>query len=112
MLRRVAPRASAGAAGSRTNAGHPRPGAPPTRRATLALLLSAAPSVAAAQIATGAGAGSHVQVFDVLTGATTASFFAYSPSAGEVRVARGDVNGDGVADIGTGAAPGAAGGHV
>ena len=83
------------------------------RRATLALVLSAAPSLAAAQLVTGAGAGSHVKAFDVLTGATTASFFAYGPSfAGGVRVAVGDVNGDGVADVVTGAGPGAAGGHV
>ena len=62
-----------------------------------------------ADIITGAGAGGgpHVKVFDGLTGQTIASFFAYDPGfAGGVTVAGGDVNGDGRADIITGAGPG------
>jgi hypothetical protein len=68
----------------------------------------------AADIITGAGAGGgpHVKVFDGATGAVTQSFFAYAPGfTGGVSVAGGDVNGDGFADIVTGA--GAGGGpHV
>ncbi len=60
----------------------------------------------------GAGAGSHVKVFDGMTGAEIRSFFAYDPSfAGGGWVGGGDVNDDGFADIITGA--GAGGGpHV
>ncbi|OWK44404.1 FG-GAP-like repeat-containing protein [Fimbriiglobus ruber] len=55
----------------------------------------------------GAGGGPHVKVFDGATGATLQSFFAYSPTfTGGVTVAAGDVNGDGKADIITGAGPG------
>jgi len=62
--------------------------------------------------AAGAGGGPHVKVFDGFAGAELASFFAYEPSfQGGVRVAVGDVNGDGQADIVTGAGPGA-GPHV
>lgn len=68
-----------------------------------------------ADIVTGAdqgGAGGHVKVFDGLTLAETRNFLAYDPSfLGGVRVAAGDVNGDGRADIITGAGPGA-GPHV
>ncbi len=67
-----------------------------------------------ADIVTGAGsgAGGHVKVFDGATGETLRSFFAFSPSfTGGVFVAAGDVNGDGAADIITGAGPGA-GPHV
>jgi len=66
-----------------------------------------------ADIITGAGAGGgpHVRVFEP-DGAGLASFFAYSPSfRGGVEVAAGDVNGDGRADIVTGAGPGG-GPHV
>lgn len=66
---------------------------------------------AAADIVTGAGAGAgpHVKVFSGTSVAETASFFAYSPSfTGGVRVASGDVNGDGFADIVTGTGAGAA----
>jgi serralysin len=54
------------------------------------------------------GAGPHVKVFDGVTGAEIASFFAYGPGfRGGVTVAAGDVDGDGRADIITGAGPGA-----
>jgi hypothetical protein len=67
-----------------------------------------------ADIITGAGAGGgpHVQVFDGANGNVLASFFAYGTSfTGGVRVAAGDVNGDGKADVITGAGPGG-GPHV
>lgn len=58
------------------------------------------------------GGGPHVKAFDGGNHAEVRSFFAYDPSfAGGVRVATGDVNGDGVPDIITGAGPGA-GPHV
>jgi autotransporter-associated beta strand protein len=62
--------------------------------------------------AAGAGSGPHVKVFDGANLNPLQSFFAYSPTfAGGVFVATGDVNGDGFADIVTGA--GAGGGpHV
>jgi uncharacterized repeat protein (TIGR01451 family) len=61
---------------------------------------------------TGPGGGPHVKAFNAQTGALLRSFFAYdSTFAGGVRVAFGDVNGDGVPDIIT--SPGAGGGpHV
>jgi hypothetical protein len=65
-------------------------------------------------IATGAGSGGgpHVKVFDADTGAEVYSFFAYDASfRGGVRVAVGDVNGDGVPDIVTTPGPGG-GPHV
>lgn len=67
-----------------------------------------------ADIVTGAGSGGgpHVKVFDGNTGFEIQSFFAYAPTfTGGVRVATGDVNGDGHADIITGSGPGS-GGHV
>lgn len=68
----------------------------------------------AGRIVTGADAssgGPHVNVFTSRTQTNVASFFAYTPSfSGGVRVAVGDVNGDGAADIITGTGPGAA--HV
>ncbi len=60
-------------------------------------------------IATGAGAGGapHVKVFDAVTGQLKFSFFAFDPRfGGGVRVATGDVNGDGVDDIICAAGPG------
>ena len=62
-------------------------------------------------IITGAdtNAAPHVKVFDGATGAELASFFAYAAAfTGGVRVAAGDVNGDGRADIITGTGAGAA----
>jgi hypothetical protein len=60
-----------------------------------------------------AGGGPNVKVFNGATGAVLASFFAYTPSfLGGVTVATGDVDGDGKADVITGAGPGSAGGHV
>jgi hypothetical protein len=67
-----------------------------------------------ADIVTGAGPGAapHVKVFSGSTGAELSSFFAYDAGfSGGVRVAVGDVNGDGQPDIVTGAGPGA-GPHV
>jgi VCBS repeat-containing protein len=67
-----------------------------------------------ADIVTGAGAGGgpHVKAFDGMTGVEIRSFFAYDPLfAGGVQVGAGDVNGDGRADIVTGAGPGG-GPHV
>jgi hypothetical protein len=60
-----------------------------------------------------AGGAPEVSVFDLATKELqVTSFFAYAPSfGGGVRVAVGDVNGDGVADIITGAGPGG-GAHV
>jgi hypothetical protein len=56
-----------------------------------------------------AGAAPHVKVFDAVSGAELRSFFAYDAAfTGGVRVAAGDVNGDGVADLVTGAGPGGA----
>ncbi len=67
-----------------------------------------------ADIITGAGAGGgpHVKAFSGADGSLLLSFFAYDPSfAGGVRVAAGDVLGNGQADIITGAGPGG-GPHV
>jgi hypothetical protein len=58
---------------------------------------------------TGAAAG-HVKVFDGQTGGLLHSFLPFGSFTGGVRVAAGDVNGDGFADIITGT--GAGGGHV
>ncbi|MFL5342854.1 MAG: FG-GAP-like repeat-containing protein, partial [Gemmataceae bacterium] len=67
-----------------------------------------------ADIVTGAdaGGGPHVKVFDGTTGAVLDQFMAYDIGfTGGVRVACGDVNGDGLMDIVTGAGPGG-GPHV
>jgi hypothetical protein len=62
-----------------------------------------------ADIITGAGpgAGANVKVFDGATRTQLDSFFAFTDFGGGVRVAAGDVTGDGKADIITGAGPGA-----
>ncbi len=60
----------------------------------------------------GAGGGPHVEVFSGKDGSLLLSFLAYAPEfAGGVEVAAGDINGDGKADIITGAGPGG-GPHV
>jgi hypothetical protein len=62
--------------------------------------------------AAGPGGGPEVKVFDTATGALVRDFFAYAPTfTGGVYVAVGDVNGDGHADIITGADAGG-GPHV
>src|SRR5205085_786196 len=63
-------------------------------------------------VGAGAGGGPNVKVFDGVSLGLQANFFAYAPGfSGGVRVAAGDVTGDGKADIVTGA--GAGGGpHV
>lgn len=59
-----------------------------------------------------AGGGPHVRVFNGADGRLMFNFFAFAPGfTGGVRVAAGDVNGDGTPDIITGAGPGA-GPHV
>ena len=65
-------------------------------------------------VAPGEGVGPHVKAFDGVSGAEIRSFFAYAPNfLGGVFVAAGDVNGDGRADIITGAGPGTGtSGHV
>jgi hypothetical protein len=70
-------------------------------------VINVVPPSAAQFIATGAGAGGlpEVKVFDAKTGALKMDFLAYNAAFhGGVRVAVGDVNGDGVDDIVT--APG------
>ena len=60
----------------------------------------------------GPGGGPHVQVFSGADGSVLRSFMAYDPRfTGGIFVATGDVNGDGVPDIITGAGPGG-GPHV
>ncbi|MDY3563725.1 autotransporter-associated beta strand repeat-containing protein [Gemmata sp. JC673] len=56
--------------------------------------------------------GGMVQQLDPVTGRPGASVPAYTGFAGEVRVASDDVDGDGVADLITGAGAGSMGGHV
>jgi hypothetical protein len=63
-------------------------------------------------VGAGAGGGPHVRVFDGKTGQVIQEFFAYDAAfTGGVNVAGGDLDGDGRADIVTGAGPGG-GPHV
>jgi hypothetical protein len=59
-------------------------------------------------VAPDAGGPPEVRVFEGTTAAMLFDFFAYPGFSGGVRVASGDVNGDGYADIITGAGPGGA----
>ncbi len=66
-----------------------------------------------ADIIVGAGPGApggHVKVFDGVTGDLARSFFAFDGFQGGVRVAAGDLDGDGLQDLVVGT--GSAGGHV
>lgn len=60
----------------------------------------------------GAGGGPHIRIMDLATGISVRDFFAYHPAfAGGVRLAVGDVSGDGFPDVIT--APGPGGGpHI
>jgi hypothetical protein len=62
-------------------------------------------------VGAGPGAGAHVKVFDGADRSLLHSFFAFADFAGGVRVAGGDVNADGFADLIVGAGAGA-GPHV
>jgi Domain of unknown function (DUF4394)/FG-GAP-like repeat len=69
-----------------------------------------------AEIVTAAGSNGHIKVFDATgqpfsNGPLVNSFFAYPGFAGNLSVTAGDINGDGIPDIVTGAL-GGAGGHV
>jgi hypothetical protein len=51
-------------------------------------------------VSTGSGGGARIQVFDGPTGAVVANFMAYDPNfRGGARIAAGDLNGDGKAEI-------------
>jgi hypothetical protein len=64
-------------------------------------------------VAAGPGAGPHVKVFDASTHELKFNLMPYAPNfLGGVRVATGDVNGDGVPDIITAPGAGNSGGHV
>jgi len=63
-------------------------------------------------VAAGAGGGPHVRIFDGASMGEIASFYAYGMNiTGGVSIAMGDVNGDGLMDVITGAGPGG-GPHV
>jgi hypothetical protein len=68
--------------------------------------LRARPKIQRFAVGADFGGGPHVKVFDSATGAQLASFYAYDANfRGGVRVTMGDVNGDGVPDVITGAGP-------
>jgi hypothetical protein len=74
---------------------------------TTALTTSGPPS--SGFFAAAAGSGSRVNVYDPATGTLRFSFLAFDPSfTGGVRVAVGDINGDGVSDIIVASGPGQA----
>lgn len=74
--------------------------------------LRAKPAVQRFAVGADSGGGPHVRVQDGTTGQFISDFFAYDAAfRGGVRVAMGDVNGDGVQDIITAAGPGG-GPHV
>ncbi|AWM36357.1 Extracellular serine protease precursor [Gemmata obscuriglobus] len=63
-------------------------------------------------VSTGGGTAGTVRLVDPVTGAPGQEVVAFAGFGGEIRVASGDVDGDGRADTVTGAGAGAAGGHV
>ena len=68
--------------------------------------LRARPKVQCFAVGADAGAAPHVRVFNSASGQELASFYAYDTAfRGGVRVAMGDVNGDGTPDVITGAGP-------
>ena len=71
-------------------------------------LLTSAGSASPILTGTDAGSSSHVKSFNGSTLALEASFLPYGSFTGGVRVAAGDVNGDGLADFLTGVGAGAA----
>ena len=83
-----------------------------TRLLLFIVLMSLWPSAAqSGTIVTGLGSGGapQVGVFDSSTATRLSTFLAYGATfTGGVRVAAGDVNGDGVTDLVTGAGPGGA----
>lgn len=75
--------------------------------AGIALGVAAVPASADIVVGAGPGGGPQVKVFSAPDNALARSFFAYTPSfTGGVRVATGDIDGDGRADVITGAGPG------
>src|SRR5262245_49214825 len=79
-----------------------------SRRPTLKFEQLECRNMPSAVLATGAGPGGgpHVRVLDA-AGIEVAGFFAYQPNfTGGVRVATGDITGDGVEDLVTAPGPG------
>lgn len=88
------------------------PLSPVRRLLALPLLLAAASAHADIVVGAGAGGPPQVNLFASPGNAPAGGFLAYPPSfTGGVNVAVGDINGDGTADVVTGAGPGA-GPHV
>ncbi|MDY3557767.1 autotransporter-associated beta strand repeat-containing protein [Gemmata sp. JC673] len=63
-------------------------------------------------VSSGGGTAGTVRLVDPVTGAPGQEVVAFAGFGGEIRVASGDVNGDGRSDTVTGAGAGAPGGHV